>query len=284
MRRGVARGLIVVSAVGLPFGCGLFPDLSGLGGDASIGLDAHPSDGNSGGDVVTDSSGADSSADVTADAGFCAGHPGHTFCEDFDEPNFQGRWDGVQTSNNGASLVESPAQFVSPPNSLLVTLPTPANAGGHAYATKHFTTASQLTIQTELLVEPTTPAQLDQLDPLMIVFNPAPAGYDDYEIHIDIATMHLGYVATPSDGGAQVHLDTSFTNPLSSWHNVEVDLTLATGAIKILVDGVQATVWTVAPIGPSAFDLRLGVAASDNVSNATIAETVNVDNVLVDTQ
>jgi hypothetical protein len=278
MRRCVLAICVVLGA------CGLFPDISGLtGGDAGIdastqdaGVDAMPPvDARL--DTTTDSpSSVDSGI---GDAGYCATHTGHTFCEDFDEPNFESRWTGVQTTA-GASVVESDAGFVSPPNELLATATFPASSGAAAYAYKHFATANSIKIQLEMLV---TMAGLPQIDPLMIFFNPPPAGYTHYEIHIDSGDGHFGYNYTP-DGGTNTNPDVSFTTPIGAWHAFEVDIDMTTSNVQVLVDGVsQVNTTLLATVSPTAFDLRVGVVSGLGGTTAATG-IVQVDNVLVDTK
>ncbi len=278
MRRRVFALCVVLGA------CGLFPDLSGLTGDASVdastqdsSVDAVPP-GDARLDTTTDSpSSADSGLDAAA--GYCATHTGHTFCEDFDEPNFEARWTGVSQVAD-ASVVESDAGFVSPPNELLATATFPANSGASAYAYKHFATATTIKIQLEMLV---ATAGLVQIDPLMIFFNPPPAGYTHYEIHIDSGDGHFGYNYTP-DGGANTNPDVSFTTPVGAWHAFEVDIDMTTSSVQVLVDGVsQVNTTLLATVSPTAFDLRVGVVSGlGGVTAATGA--LQFDNVVVDTK
>ncbi len=285
MRRFALLALLTMPALA---SC-LFPSLTGLtgpGGDAANDTeltDAPLSDGPN----VTDSQPAnDAPSSDAADAGdasdaggFCATHPGHTFCEDFDEPNFQTRWDNISASA-GATLVADNSKSVSPPNEMLASVSVPANGSAHAYAMKHFTTANTIKIAAEMMVDTNT---LATLDPLMIVFNPPPSGYTSYEIHIDTCTGHRGYLATLSDGGS-LHVDTAFANTLQTWHNVEVDLNMSTAAIDVLLDGVPTVQWTVAALSPTAFDLRLGITTSSSTTSSPLPGVAHVDNVLVDVQ
>jgi hypothetical protein len=244
---GMRRFALVTLAISA---CTLFPELSGLTGaegDASIDAlgdalvadvgTSDVADSSQTTDGPTEASTDATDAGVISDASFCGANPGHTFCEDFEPPNFQARWDGIVV-NNGGTVVQNNTTSVSPPSSMLASLTYAANSTGHAYATKHFATASKtIKVRSQMLVDPTTIAQID---PLMISFNPAPAGYTAYEIHIDTGTSHLGCQATPSDGGAVVHQDEVFSNPLSTWHNVEVDVDMVASTVTFLVDGVAA--------------------------------------------
>ena len=272
----------IVVACAATVACALFPDLSSLsesdgGGtlDASDAADAKTSD------VALDVDGADAIVitDAGNDAPFCATHMGHTFCEDFDEPGFETRWNGVVTIPDASTAVESDASSVSAPNELLATSTFPPNTGGvPAYAYKHFTTAKTLKLQVALLVEPSTMAQCD---PVEISLTP-PAAYKTYQIHIDISTQHVGYTTTPNDGGSSTTTDTPFTMTFPTWRNLELDLDLTTSVLAILVDGTPTVNWTIAPLAPTAFDVRLGVVLG--LSGSTSATpVVHVDNVLIDT-
>jgi hypothetical protein len=266
----------------------LFPDLGGLSGDAGSSADA-TTDVNVPDTNVTDTSadvstsdgggGADADADA-ATTGWCATHPGHTFCEDFDEPNFQARWTGT-TVPTDASVVESDASSVSPPNELLVTVPVPASASpADAYTYKHFATAKTAKIQLQLMANWTG---LATLDPVVVELNPPPSGYKHYDIHVDVADDHLGNNYTPNDGGANVNTDTTFTNPFQAWHNLEIDLDLTKSTVQLFVDGVSAASWTIAPTSPTGFDLRVGSIGVQNGTTTATTAIVQVDDVLVDT-
>jgi hypothetical protein len=285
----VRRRLIL--ACTLLAACGLFPDLSGLsGGDAAttdaadVGppADAQPSDGQPPDAPPSDGQPPDAQPTDAGDAGFCATHPGHAFCEDFDEPNFAARWDSIATTT-GSTAVEDDASSTSPPNAMLGTVTFAASSSsGTAYARKHFGTATTFQVRAELLVDPTS---LAQIDPVEIKLQPPPTGYSEYQIHVDVGTKHLGWSTTPADGGASSNSDLSFTNTLSSWQNVEIDFDLSTAIVKVLVNG--ATVVgpaTLSPVSPTGFDVELGVVKGSNTSNAPIVGTVHVDDVLVDLQ
>ncbi len=271
-----------VAACSLLAACGLFPNLSGLSGDAGSADVSSP-------DVTTDAAPShdaapDAPGDVGPDApppGFCATHTGHTFCEDFDEPSFAARWTGVSTSSSAVTLAESDAGWVSPPNELLASTPFPASSGApYAFAFEHFATAKSIKVQVELFV---STGSLQEIDPLLIAFNPPPVGYSYYDIHIDSGDGHLGYNFTP-EGGTNSNTDLSFVTPLDAWHAFEVDVDLNTSAVQIFVDGVSTLDATLAePLSPTAFDLQLGVVRGLAGATATTG-VVQVDNVLVDTQ
>jgi hypothetical protein len=270
----------IVVACATTFACALFPNLSSLsesdGGQATDAADA-----NNASDVALDADGGDATAvtDAGSDASFCATHTGHTFCEDFDEPGFATRWSGVVTSQAGSTAVESDASSASAPNELLTTATFPASTSGQgAFVYKHFTAAKTLKVQVALLVDVSTMAECDPLEISLI----PPAGYKTYQIHIDIPTQHLGYTTTPTDGGTSTTTDTAFTTTFPTWRNLEFDLDFTTSAVAVLVDGVPTVAWTVAPLAPTAFDVRLGVVIG--LSGTTSATpVVHVDNVLIDT-
>ncbi len=283
MRKAPVIILTVASAE--IFACGLFPDLSSLSesdgattdaaNDASISADADAGKTDSGDAAVIKDAGSDGDAAAL----FCVTNANHTFCEDFDEPGFATRWNGVVTTPDAGTAVESDASSVSAPNELLTTATYPPNTNGlAAYAYKHFTTAKTLKLQVALLVEAATMANFD---PVEISFTP-PAAYKSYQIHIDVATQHVGYTTAPADGGSAVTTDTPFTSTFATWRNLELDLDLTTSAFQILVDGTQVVSWTVAPLAPTAFDIRLGVVLGVSGSTPTTS-IVHVDNVLVDT-
>jgi hypothetical protein len=283
------RTRVVVLLFGVVSACGLFPDLTGLAGDAGVdafepdvsvdapGVDAVADATKS--DAATNDGGAGDAADA-ADGGWCATHPNHTFCEDFDEPGFAARWTGISLNPSSSTVIESDAAAISPPNEMLASATFPPDSNANAYVYRHFSTAKTLKVQAEILVDP---VGLPQIDPVMIVLSPPPPGYTRYDIHVDTGDGHLGNNYTP-DGGSAINTDTNFANPLSAWHNLEIDLDLTKSSIQLYVDGVLATTWTLAPTSPTGFDLRIGVTAGLGTVDASTTGVVHVDNVLVDIQ
>lgn len=293
-----ARGIVVVVACVGVAACALFPAVDGLVGDGGGALDAtsdavsdvsaeassdsgpsdvvQASDADAGTDADT-GTGAD--ADADAATSFCATHLGHTFCEDFDEPNFASRWTTLSLSS-GATLDESDASSQSPPNQLLgdVTFPAQTSAST-AYAGKHFASASTITAEAELEVTST----LAKIDPIQIHFSPAPAGYDYYEIHIDTGDDHLGASWVPSDGGPSSYVDVTFPNNLAAWHDVKLVVDVKTSAVQAYLDGTLVAQTAIPALSAAAFDLRVGVVTGSNSSTSALDGTVHVDNVLVDT-
>jgi hypothetical protein len=257
------RRLIVVASL-VAAACGVFPDLSGLNPPVDAAL--------------VDAQLSDVASDAGADAGFCLTHPNHTFCEDFDEPNFAARWTSVVTSPTSATVMESDASSVSAPNELLASILTDGGATAMVYASKHFAQATTVKIQLQLRVNPATALNFD---PVMIVLNPPPAAYKNYQLHIDTADQHFGCGYAPADGGAASTFDMTFPSSLTAWSAVEIDLDMATSMINILVDGISVTQTSLPAITPSAFDLRVG-AVQINTATTNLSAVVHVDNVLVD--
>jgi hypothetical protein len=112
------------------------------GADAMLGPDATdaggggPSDSFVPGDTLTE---ADGSSPPPLDAQtFCAANPGHSLCDDFDEPGFRDVWNQGLTLTDGATLAQDPHAYTSPLFSLGVAKPVTQTAQT-AFLTDKFT-------------------------------------------------------------------------------------------------------------------------------------------------
>ncbi|MGH7283343.1 MAG: hypothetical protein ACRELY_17590, partial [Polyangiaceae bacterium] len=115
------RRIVFVAIALLAGGCSLFVDLDGLdardaGGSDALAPDATPNE--AAASDAGDSGNADASHFTCPDASLV--------CDDFDESPLGARWSAV-TVQNGTLAIDD-AEWFSPPNSLLITLPD--NSGG----------------------------------------------------------------------------------------------------------------------------------------------------------
>jgi hypothetical protein len=151
-RRGaIGLGLALWLAGAAASSCSLDAGLGGLTGgktgnpdggmDATLGPDAPdsggggPSDSFVPGDSLTEAEGSAPPMDAQT---FCAANPGHSLCDDFDEPGFRDVWNQGLTLTDGATLGQDPDAYTSPPYSLGVVKPTTQTAQT-AFLTEKFT-------------------------------------------------------------------------------------------------------------------------------------------------
>lgn len=268
-RTAVSVAVAAILAATLAAAC-LFPSLAGMGGPG----DASTPDGTADGSALPDGS--------PADASFCGTHPGHTFCEDFDQPSFAAHWGTVAAAGPDASVTADDAAATSPPNSLLATTTSPAYSYfASAYVGKHFAAASHITVQFGLRIDtsPTVPG-----DVLRVTMSPAPAGYSTYMIALrtQSGATTVDTSMTTADGGIFPSLAAPVGEGFLAWHTVRLDLDTLLATCAVTVDGsvaasLQLPAWSASP-----FDLSLGVPHVENATPTVTSVTVHVDDVLVD--
>jgi len=254
--------------------CGLFPDLSDLGPDASSDANAEVStDG-----PVTDGPAADA-ADA-ADAGD-ASSCGHTFCDDFDEDGAASfsRWDHVNAVGGTLGLS---SDAVSPPFSLVAAV---GGAGGVGPTLeKDFASASKIHIELDMKGDCNTL----ESDVFTLDVVPPPAGYTQARLvfYQSPSTEHLtfDYVL---DGGVSLadSGDVPLGGPFTDWRHYAIDVDLAneTFAATSTLDGgtVTAGLPIDPPLAPGATHLTIGLIDYLAISGGCSAQ---FDNVVVDAQ
>jgi hypothetical protein len=153
MRAHLALALVAGAALG---GCLVLTDLSGLAGDPAPDpvepTDAATEaaqDGAPGDDAGTDGR-TDGDADATSP--FCATHPGHTACLDFDDGVLPADW---VVDVTGGALSWSSTRAVSPPGALFSTQPRRPTIKSKAMLRKRMDTSFRHTVvEFDLYVEP----------------------------------------------------------------------------------------------------------------------------------
>jgi hypothetical protein len=266
----------------------LFPDLGDLQGDAATDvsaqdvIDAKPieSGTDAGKDVVT--------ADVDAgpEAGFCQSLGGaHALCEDFDESTvFNQQFTNVHLGANG-SLANDTTLVVTPPRSLLASIPAEGSKlGDDAYMTRLFTgTATKATYTFDFRVDSLPTGGMSGVF-AAIVFNDSQPSYHSIAIYTTDTYAALEESFFGADGG-YVYKDhtLSINVPIKKWTRISFGVDMTTRTCNASIDGQPAlanspldATWTAAS---PAIDLGLTY-----VSSETTAWQARYDDVVFDFQ
>ena len=262
-----------VAAVAFAFSCA---DTSGLAG---------AKDGADGGDAATVEDAAslpDAVSDASPDAGsgFCATHPGHTFCDDFDDGDLAARWSSV-FGVRGAPLRDD-AGATSPPFALLATAAATTSAAGDFHASsvlKVFSATTHLHLSANVLaLQP-----LAGLNTVYIRPSPLPGNALFYEVSIwtppnGTSTLEH-YVFYPDGGGPKTNQP--FTESWAGWRHVELDVRFDTAVATLTIDGVQRGTVALEAVQPTAVEVELGIPYADPVD---AGKSVRWDDVTIDAE
>jgi hypothetical protein len=244
-------------------------------------LDSHsPRDADAGMDATTDTS-FDTSAEATS---FCARNPGHTLCDDFDEPGFADVWSrGFLLKADGSSVSQDPEASVSPPDSLRASLPESTTAGLAELGTLFSVLPSSAHLEFDLQVVTTgTIASI-----AVASFSTKNEFNYTLTVQDSAPVLHVN-VRVPDDGGAHyqnissIHLDIS----AGQWHRVTFDVGLSgtDGGVTLSVaDAGTQSGYPPSPLELSGTTLGLDIGAAHyGLSTPYAAWTVLIDNVIVD--
>jgi hypothetical protein len=241
-------------------------------------------------DVVTtvDSGGGD------AGALFCASQDGgHTFCEDFSDPPFPGKF---KAETNNGLVSEDTTILKSPPGSALAA--TLSQTGSAAVATAILSHAftlgdgvgSHFTLSDWVRFDGTSecfPTGMDGVSIAVVSFPNSPSHYT-IEIVAFSTVVAIVESATPADGGAAVlttHVVTFNALKLDEFDlwTVDIDLGAAKSA-TVTVNGTQGTPQTLtgAPTGLSADLVVPTLLVGASVTGGSQGCKVNVDDILFD--
>lgn len=273
-------------------GCSAIASFDGLveeQGATDGGVDGTARDGSSPADgSVSSADGSATDAGVTdalpptADAGdapYCATHPGHTFCDDFDPTStLGGRW--TTTVHIGSAGVVT-SGFVSPPRGMLATSPdNDAGVSTENDIEKDFV-ASKI-IDLEAAVKVTLGAT--GCDFMGISFVPSNNSlysecYFDVNYRVNVGTS-LEAQCTQADGGSYYASSTiAATQP--NWDRVHLSVDVSSSKVTGTVAGTSKQLKFPAGLSTTKLTALLGVLYKDkSVGNAV----VRVDNVTVDTE
>lgn len=231
-----------------PAAC-LFPDLGDLQGDAAtdvsapdVKADAPPIDAGTeaGKDAVADVA---ADADAGSEAGYCASLGGtHALCEDFDESTvFNQQFTNVHLSTNG-SLANDTTLVVTPPRSLLASIPAEgAKLGDDAYMTRLFTgTATKATYSFDFRVD-SLPTGGKAGVFASIVFNDGQPNFHSLAIYTTDTYAALEESFFGADGGAVYKDHTlAIALPLGKWTRVSFGVEMSNRTCSATVDGQAA--------------------------------------------
>jgi hypothetical protein len=216
------------------------------------------------------SSDASNSADVledAPDAPFCVRNPGHTLCDDFDEPTFLSAWNSTPLLSLGSTVTQDPKLFTSMPYSLNATTKY-IDSGNSVWLVSNYPEIPQrIAISFDFYVV------TDGTDSVALTKINLPDGYV-YVIRLrppDPPYLDIQQVAPPAtDGGAFRYLDVASLNFLvqvGQWYHVSIALPINgadAGNITASFNGA-ATISAAPPLQTSfadgGFTLQAGVGS-----------------------
>jgi hypothetical protein len=259
-------------------------------GDASI--DAPPTDAN---DDATDAGApkdaavADAATDTSPDAAqtFCAAHPGHSLCADFDDvPQVYAGWTRTDEVDGATVAFDNPGSAPSPPRVLRVQL-TPTPNGPSAGLTRIFQRGSSqvLTVSADVFVKDVPSAQGAQVQIARVMLAPYSMGVE----------VKLGQQADVEENGHQFVHALAAQPPENRWFHLDLSVDTGSGAdagaIRVDIDGVTvasfpraASIPDGAPSSPSCganCSISIGLEPAKGDPDAGTL-SISFDNVLID--
>ena len=213
---------------------------------------------------------------------------GHAFCEDFDKPNLETRWDTV------AKAYEDDAAAVSLPHSLVASIRTgtsPFACGGVApcivkalpIGAAHFKVAFDLRVDTP---HDTPPQQVRYM-----VLELLDMSYTTYLVEINAFAripLNVGTTFRRATADASTERHPTLDNDFASFRRVELDLKTqphVNGTLVVSIDGKTSPLSPIdlPPILPTSLKLQLGVVYVDalNVDGGVLVGA-HFDNVTID--
>jgi hypothetical protein len=274
-----ASVLTVMLAFGALGSCSLFVDTNGLSsgdGDAAIEGDAS-SDALIGSDAKSPTDAGVTDGGDAAPTPFCASHPGHTLCYDFDESASLPAADSFQ-SDPGHLVIDS-TMSVSPPYSLLGIY----NAGDSNEQFQKNLTSTQGKVSWAIdLKFSASDLSTGQTAPLATDVPTVDVLYDHYfYLQTYFNSLNIGESATPADGGPTNYTSTQLVSPVpvDTWMHVEFTVDGNTGVITLSFNG------TALPNNQAQFGFPNGsmqVTVGGFAGDLPATTNINIDNVLVD--
>jgi hypothetical protein len=212
--------------------------------------------------------------DAAVDAPFCATHPGHTFCDDFDSVPLATNW---VFSTNASKVTLDPTIFESAPNSAKATSPDPPDGSSGFDDIEHdFPSGTQITIASNIKMTGTSTS----CDFIFIEFHTQSAGAYNY-CYFDISYFGggAGLEVECTEGTAGEYY---MTKPVSAgqpnWDRFSLSIDIATLVVSGSINGGTPVTVTM-PSSLTDKDLNVGVGVPYNGQGECI---VNADNVTVD--
>jgi hypothetical protein len=248
--------------------------------DANVAMDTGAkSDANGGTDGGGSTDGGNAVDGTTFDAGptgFCAKHPGHTFCDDFDEVGLA-NW--TPFTGNGTVGLDTVA-FISPPNGVVGFSPAP-DAGVDTLndVAHNLTTASLLSAEAAFKVEGAT----NGCDFIAFSFYPNQATYKT--CYVDLSFDISGGVIVESDCNGGTMPDFYQTTSLAAARPNGNRYSLTADLVNATLTGATGASSASVPL-PSGLTMKgiwtLGVGVLYNAQSGTC--TVHVDDVFADSK
>jgi hypothetical protein len=283
MRKRGARIVILLGVAMSPFIAASCLDFSSLGGGADASDAPFQSDSLG---LEQDAIGSDagSTFDAGPDAGFCASHPGHTLCDDFDDPGYLALWNQPRDLNNDGAIDQDPVVFLSPPYSLEAQM---GQADGPSYAylvTKFAQVPNALRIEFDFFLASggnSTISLANILLPGSVSFTlkltePSPPLFQMVEVTRDDAGVVYSNLA-----------NVSYIVEIGQWYHVIVNFDLLgadAGEVDVTFNhGTQVTDQAAVPLSldaSSAYQIQAGAGSFS--STPYLSSSVRLDNFLVD--
>ena len=210
---------------------------------------------------------------VDGAAGFCASLPrAPDFCDDFDGPPLDAKWETVHAPASGELRVASD-EASSAPHSLRASIPGGQAGDEAAYVGKTFGNASSVTVAFDVRVDSVPLSDATFLVEITLGSNAA-------LLWVAQGVSNLQQTLNASDGGITFPTSHLSWVPRAAWSHVEIVLAVdATKEAVVTIDGAVDHValdasWTPAPVA-----LRVGFAY---VNAPSQERTVHFDNVRVE--
>lgn len=287
MGRSIRRSSIGPALVATSFVCGGascidFGSLSSAASGDDAATDATSGSGDSG---AIDAGASDSPSGPTT---FCASHPGHTICDDFDDVDYLAPWNEPEIETSDATIGQDPLAFVSAPYSLDTEIPESPDAASVAFVQTKFASIPswfRIELDFQLVAGGTSTVSIanvllpNNVSYTMRLASPSPPILQLVEV-------------TRNDAGAAVYQSlpgVSYVVEIGRWYHVVVQLGLR-GADAGEVDVTFADASTSVEQAPSAFSFepsstfQLQTGVSSFSAAPFHASSVRIDNYVVDTE
>ncbi len=277
MRLRIALGACCTAALaGMLVGCagdifGTATKAADAGADAGDATDAS----DPGVDAASFDAGTDAPGASDAGSSYCAKHPGHTFCDDFD----LGPLESLVTSYaTGGGTVQLDDVFAaSAPRSALSLSPAISSGTESAFishAPFPVTGGKGVKLELQLRVETNL-----QGEPHVLALSFSGGGSTTYEVFVGMvgANTYINEFATP--GGSIGNFAVGPSIPIGAWHDVVLDVNLGGKLVTLVVDGAAAT----RPLAPPAAFTQATFSVGDSYCGAACGTAaVRADNLTFD--
>jgi hypothetical protein len=265
--------------------CSLVTNLDGLeSGDATVDSPADSSAETNGADG-TDDAAIDAAGDATVgdSSDFCATHGSHTFCEDFEEPNFQARWNSVQVASDASSMSVVDATSTSPPNSLYIagTYVASTAMNDEAIITKQFASVSHVTVTADVLID--KPSTCNYMRFIGVYITTPQPPYSAYNLFLQIQSSGGHFTTTTTtDAGLTEQGLAQLNESFSTWATVKLDIDFVQSTAAVTVDGVTSMATTSITTVGTPVDINVKFGSMAYTCGTPSAFAANYDGILID--